>query len=197
MNPLKLSSIAFKRIVTNQNAPNLFAIFSINKVFEFLYSVIEDEYDTLYFRFGYFSKYEMSYSCHRKVSISKEDELKIEELTFKNFWTFVGKFQYGMSEPMLFFVRELNYDEVKLQYSKCIRINTLNNELLRFVYIKINGYLSRNEKSVLTDVYHVDEAKKTRHLHINPKYWNRLEFDTCYCKILKDARCRQSDVRYF
>lgn len=198
MNPLKLSSIAFKCIITNQNAPNLFTLFSTNRMFEFLYSVIEDEYDTLYFRFGFFSKYNsQQYYCHCKVPISKADELEIEELTFKNFWTFVGKFQHGMSgEAMLFFVKELNYDEVKLEYSKCIRINTLNNELLRFMYIKVNNYLSRNgnSTSVLTNVYHVDEAKKTRHLYINSKYWNRLEFGTYYCKILTSEKCSRSNV---
>lgn len=189
MNPFKLSSITFKSIITNQNSPNLFESFSTNQVFEFLYSVIEDEYDTVYFRFGFFSKYaKYGYHCHQ-VPISEAEELEIEELCFKNFWNFVGKFQHGMSKAKLCFVRELNYDEAKLEYSKCIRINTLNNELLRFVYIKINSHLTRNDKCVLTNVYHIVDAKKTRHLFIHPEYWNRLDFNACYCKILKDEKC--------
>lgn len=192
MNPLKLSSIAFKFIVINQNVPNLFAVFSTNRVFEFLYSVIEDEYVTIYFRFGFFSKFNSkhAYSCHRKVTISKAEELEAEELSSKNFWTFVGKFQRGMSKAMLFFIKELNYDEVKLLYSKCIRINTLNNELLRFLYIKINHFLTRKENCVLTNVYHIDEIKETNHLFIKSKYWNRLDFNACYCKILIDEKCK-------
>lgn len=182
MNPLKLSTIAFKCIVTNKKASNLFAVFSTNQVFTFLYSVIEDEYDRIYVRFGFFHRHQARYSrsYYHKVPISKEDELKIEELTSKNFWTFVGKFRYGKSsKAKLYFVRELIYEEVKLEYSKCIRINALNNELLRFMYIKINRYLTTKGRSNdLLNVHHIDEAKNTGHKYLNSKYWIRLDFGT-------------------
>lgn len=140
MTPLKLSSIAFKQIITNERE-NLFAEFSKNHIFDFLYSLIEDEYNISFSSLGCVPKQYNSYRalCELKIPISIENELQIAEICASGFWIFFEKFKYE-NGSMLCFIKKLNYNEVKKEYSKYIEMKMLNNELLRFVYSKVNRY---------------------------------------------------------